>query len=85
MGPEGAVNIIHRRALERAEDPVAERARLVAEYRERFANPYHAASLGFVDEVIPPRLVRMRLGRALDVLRTKRAQLPPKKHGNLPL
>jgi propionyl-CoA carboxylase beta chain len=85
MGPEGAVNIIHRRRLEAAPDPVAERQRLVDEYRERFANPYHAASLGFVDEVIEPHEVRLRLGRALSVLRTKRAQLPPKKHDNLPL
>jgi propionyl-CoA carboxylase beta chain len=85
MGPDGAVNIIHRREIEHASDPEAERARLVAEYKERFASPYHAAALGFVDEVIFPHDVRKRLARGLEVLRTKRASLPPKKHGNLPL
>ncbi len=85
MGPDGAVNIIHRRAIQDAQDPEAERARLVAEYKERFASPYHAASMGFVDEVIHPREVRKRLARGLEVLATKRASLPPKKHGNLPL
>ncbi len=85
MGPDGAVNIIHRRKLLAAEDPEAERARLVAEYKERFANPYHAASLGYVDEVLEPRHVRRRLAIGLELLSEKSASLPPKKHGNPPL
>ena len=85
MGPEGAVNIIHRRALAEAADPDATRAELVAEYRSTFANPYRAASLGYIDEVIRPSQTRHRLAVALDALQNKRQQLPPKKHGNIPL
>ncbi len=86
MGPEGAVNILFRRELEKAGDQAAEtRARLVAEYREKFSNPYIAAERGFVDAVIEPRKTRPALVRALRQLRSKRQSLPPKKHGNIPL
>jgi propionyl-CoA carboxylase beta chain len=85
MGPEGAVNILYRRELERADDPVAARAARVAEFREKFANPYVAADRGFVDEVIRPRQTRAKLITALAALETKRDRNPPKKHGNIPL
>jgi propionyl-CoA carboxylase beta chain len=85
MGPDGAVNIIHRRALQDAADPVAKKAELVEEYRETFANPYRAAALGYVDEVIRPETTRARLVRAFDSLEDKRDTNPPKKHGNIPL
>ncbi|GIW08477.1 MAG: methylmalonyl-CoA carboxyltransferase [Dehalococcoidia bacterium] len=85
MGPEGAVNIIFRGNLERAEDPAAERQALIAEYVEKFANPYVAASRGFLDDVIEPRQTRPRLIAALEMLENKRATNPPKKHGNIPL
>jgi acetyl-CoA carboxylase carboxyltransferase component len=85
MGPEGAVNIIFRKQIEAAEDPEAERARLVAEYREKFANPYVAASRGYIDDVIEPRETRPRLISALEMLQNKRDSNPPKKHGNIPL
>ncbi len=85
MGAQGAVNIIHRRALADAGEPDALRGDLVAEYEERFNNPYRAAELGLVDEVIEPRETRPRLIQALEMLRTKRSQMPPKKHGNIPL
>ena len=85
MGPDGAVNIIHQRTIATAEDKLATRAQFVEEYRNRFANPYRAAELGFIDEVIEPRLLRRRLARYLDLFSTKRAKNPPKKHGNIPL
>ncbi|HJN72317.1 MAG TPA: acyl-CoA carboxylase subunit beta [Myxococcota bacterium] len=85
MGPDGAVNIIYRRELAASEDPVALKAQLVAEYRQRFANPYQAASLGYIDEVIVPNTTRTRLIDAFDSLDNKRAENPPKKHGNIPL
>jgi propionyl-CoA carboxylase beta chain len=85
MGPDGAVNIIYRREIESAVNAAEERAKFVAEYRERFANPYKAAELGFIDEVIAPRTLRRRLDQALDMLKDKRQSLPPKKHGNIPL
>jgi len=85
MGPEGAVKIIFRRQIAAAEDPDAERERLVAEYRQKFANPYIAASRGFVDDVIIPHETRPRLINALEMLRNKRDKNPPKKHGNIPL
>ncbi len=85
MGPEGAVNVIFRRELAAAEDPAAKRAELVANYRERFANPYVAAGAGFIDNVIEPRETRPRLINALEMLQNKRDSLPPKKHGNIPL
>ena len=85
MGPEGAVNIIFRKELKAAKDPVAERARLIQEYRDKFANPYQAAELGYVDEVIRPEDTRPKVIRAFEMLRTKRQENPPKKHGNMPL
>jgi propionyl-CoA carboxylase beta chain len=85
MGPEGAVNIIVRKEIEQAEDPEAERVRLTEEYRERFANPYRAADLGFIDEVIRPEDTRPRVIRAFEMLEGKRQTNPPKKHGNIPL
>jgi len=85
MGPEGAVNIIHRRELAEAKDPAARRAELVAEYRATFANPYRAASLGYIDEILRPEDTRIRLVQAFDSLDNKRERNPPKKHGNIPL
>ncbi|AUX47105.1 propionyl-CoA carboxylase subunit beta [Sorangium cellulosum] len=85
MGPEGAVNIVYRREIQQAADPAAARARFVEDYKAKFANPYKAAELGFIDEVIYPRMLRIRLARALDLLRDKRDKNPPKKHGNIPL
>jgi propionyl-CoA carboxylase beta chain len=85
MGPDGAVNIIFRRELAEAVDPVAKKAELVAMYREKFANPYVAASRGYIDDVIAPSETRPRLINALEMLRNKRDSNPPKKHGNIPL
>jgi acetyl-CoA carboxylase carboxyltransferase component len=85
MGPEGAVNIIGHKEIREAEDPEAKRAELVEEYRDKFANPYIAASRGYIDDVIEPRETRPRLIRALEMLRNKQDTLPPKKHGNIPL
>ncbi len=85
MGPDGAVNIVFRNEIERAKDPAAERERLVAEYRQTFANPYKAAELGYIDEIIQPADTRPRLIGALEMLQNKRDRNPPKKHGNIPL
>jgi acetyl-CoA carboxylase carboxyltransferase component len=85
MGVEGAVNIIFRDRIEEAADQTAERERLVGEYEERFANPYVAASRGYVDEVILPSETRARLASGLRLLEGKRQSLPAKKHGNIPL
>jgi propionyl-CoA carboxylase beta chain len=85
MGPDGAVNIIFRKQLAEAEDVEAERARLVREYRDTFANPYVAAARGYIDDVIEPRETRPRLIEALQMLQNKRDTNPPKKHGNIPL
>ena len=85
MGPDGAVNIVFRKELDGAKDPVAEKARLVAEYREKFANPFKAAELGYVDEVIRPEATREKVIRALELLKDKRQENLPRKHGNIPL
>jgi acetyl-CoA carboxylase carboxyltransferase component len=85
MGPDGAVNIIFRREIAEAADPVAKKAELVALYREKFANPYVAASRGFIDDVIMPSETRPRLINGLEMLANKRDSNPPKKHGNIPL
>ena len=85
MGAEGAVNILYKRDIERAADPAAMRAEKVAEFREKFANPYVAAEKGYVDEVILPRTTRRKLIQALATLEGKRETLPRKKHGNIPL
>jgi propionyl-CoA carboxylase beta chain len=85
MGAEGAVNVLYRREIEKAADPEAMRAEKVAEFREKFANPFIAAERGFIDEVIRPRTTRRRLIQALATLETKRERNPPRKHGNIPL
>lgn len=85
MGPDGAVNIIFRKELAQAEDPAQRKAELVQEYREKFANPYVAASRGYIDDVIEPRETRPRLINALEMLANKRDNNPPKKHGCIPL
>lgn len=85
MGPEGAVNIIFRKELAEAEDPVKKKQELVAEYRKKFAHPYIAASRGYIDDVIEPRETRPRLINALEMLSNKRDTNPPKKHGCIPL
>jgi propionyl-CoA carboxylase beta chain len=79
------VNIIYRNAIEKAANPQAERERLVAEYRQTFANPFKAAELGYIDEIIMPADTRAHLIRSLDMLQNKREKNPPKKHGNIPL
>jgi acetyl-CoA carboxylase carboxyltransferase component len=85
MGPDGAVNIIFRGELKEAQDPDARRAELVADYREKFANPYIAASRGYLDDVIEPSETRPRLINGLEMLSNKRDANPAKKHGNIPL
>ena len=85
MGPEGAVNIIFRKEIERAEDPQATRDRLVEEYRSNFASPFKAAELGYIDQIIFPENTRPRLIKALMMLRNKRDSIPERKHGNIPL
>src|ERR1039457_2839003 len=85
MGPEGAVNIVYRRELEKSKNADADRAAKIEEFRERFANPYIAAERGYLDAVIRPRDTRRKLIQALDMLENKRAKNPPKKHGNIPL
>ncbi len=85
MGADGAVNILFRKEIKDAADPKAERARLVAEYRDKFANPFNAAAGGHIDDVIIPSETRPRLIAALELLRDKQTKLPAKKHGNIPL
>jgi len=85
MGPEGAVNIIFRKELAKAKNPDKERAALVSDYRKKFANPYIAASRGYIDDVIEPSSTRARLINALEMLSNKRDKNPGKKHGNIPL
>ena len=85
MGAEGAVNILYRRELAKADDPIGRRADLVDAYNDELSNPWIAAERGYVDRVIAPRDTRTEIARGLRLLRTKRVQLPPKKHGNIPL
>jgi propionyl-CoA carboxylase beta chain len=85
MGPDGAVSIIFRDEIAKAIDPVAKKAELVADYRAKFANPFKAAELGYIDEVIRPIDVRPKLIAALEMLKDKRETIPAKKHGNIPL
>jgi propionyl-CoA carboxylase beta chain len=85
MGPKGAVEILFKDEIARAEDPEAKAAELVSDYTATFANPYAAAARGYVDDVIDPRDTRPRLIDALRTLRGKRDRNPPRKHGNLPL
>jgi len=85
MGAEGAANIIFRKEIANAEDPVSARQEKIQEYREKFSNPYVAASRGYVDDVIEPATTRIRIASALEMLSSKRENRPPKKHGNIPL
>ncbi len=85
MGAEGAANIVFKKEIDDAKDPVAKRAEKIAEYEESFNNPYRAAELGYVDDVIEPSQSRQRIISAFDMLRSKRQSLPAKKHGNIPL
>ena len=85
MGAAGAVNIVFRKEIEKAEDPEAQKAACIAEYQKNFANPYQAAELGYVDEVILPEQTRPKIIRALEMLTDKRDVNPRKKHGNIPL
>lgn len=85
MGPDGAANIIFSKEINESDDPIATRAQKINEYRERFANPYIAASMGMVDDVIDPRETRRKLKQSLEMLRNKQESRPHKKHGNIPL
>jgi acetyl-CoA carboxylase carboxyltransferase component len=85
MGPDGAINIIFRKEIDAAKDKEKKRAELVKEYREKFANPYVAAGLGYIDKVIFPRETRPLICSGLEMLESKRKTRPPKKHGNIPL
>lgn len=85
MGPEGAVNIIFRKEIEKAEDPESVRTKLVEEYRDNFASPFRAAELGYIDEIILPENTRPKLIQALLMLRDKVESIPPRRHGNVPL
>jgi acetyl-CoA carboxylase carboxyltransferase component len=85
MGPEGATDIVYRREIQSAADPAARRDELIAEYKERFANPWVAAERGYVDDVIDPAETRQKVIAGFDMLRSKREELPKRKHGNVPL
>ena len=85
MGPNGAVEVIHRRELQNAADPEAKRAELVAEYTEKTANPYIAAERGYIDDVIDPADTRKAVVGAFRLLETKQERIPERKHGNVPL
>jgi propionyl-CoA carboxylase beta chain len=85
MGPQGAVNILYRNEIQRADDSESKRGELVREYQETFANPFVAAEKGYIDEVMLPRLLRRKLVASFALLQTKRDWMPTKKHGNIPL
>ena len=85
MGPQGAVEIVYRRELQNAADPVTRRAELVQEYTEKYSNPYAAAERGYIDDVIDPAETRIKLIAGLSMLQSKREELPRRKHGNMPL
>jgi acetyl-CoA/propionyl-CoA carboxylase carboxyl transferase subunit len=85
MGPEGAVNVVFKKEIEKADDPADTRAELIAQYQDKFATPYIAAERGFIDDVIEPAETRVRLIKALRMLTTKRETVPARKHGNMPL
>ena len=85
MGPDGAANIIFKKDIANAADPISTRAEKIQEYTEKFANPYVAASRGYVDDVIEPDSTRPRIISALEMLMSKRETRPSKKHGNIPL
>jgi propionyl-CoA carboxylase beta chain len=85
MGPEGAVNIVFRKEIEKAEDPEKTRQRMVEEYRSNFASPFRAAELGYIDQIIFPENTRPRLIQALEMLNNKEESIPARRHGNVPL
>jgi propionyl-CoA carboxylase beta chain len=85
MGADGAVEIIHRRRIAHARNPEQERERLTEDFKDTFANPYKAAALGYLDDVIEPNQTRQRLCRALAMLKDKEELRPARKHGNIPL
>ncbi|MGQ0679358.1 MAG: acyl-CoA carboxylase subunit beta [Actinomycetota bacterium] len=85
MGPEGAVGVVFRKQLDASDEPEALKAKLIKEYTEKFSNPFVAAERGYIDAVIEPQLTRSRLISALEMLQTKRENLPARKHGNIPL
>jgi len=85
MGPEGAVNIVFRKEIEKAEDQAATRERLVEDYRQNFASPFKAAELGYIDQIIFPENTRPRLIKALEMLENKKESIPERRHGNIPL
>jgi acetyl-CoA carboxylase carboxyltransferase component len=85
MGADGAANIVFRKEIKESESPIEKRAEKIAEYEEKFHNPYRAAELGYVEDVIEPSETRQRLASAFDMLESKRESLPAKKHGNIPL
>jgi len=85
MGAEGAVNILNKKEISSAKDPDATRKKLIDEYNDKFANPYIAAELGYVDDSIEPRATRPKVIAALEGPRDKRQHVPPKKHGNIPI
>jgi acetyl-CoA carboxylase carboxyltransferase component len=85
MGSEGAVNVIFRRELQKAQEPEVRRQELIEAYEEQFGNPYFAAERGYIDDVIEPADTRRMLIRSLRMLKTKREQVPARKHGNIPL
>ena len=85
MAPEGAINIVFREALQKAENPAKAHDEMVEHYRRTFANPFKAAESGYIDAVIYPEDTRPTLIRSLEMLKNKREQNPPKKHGNIPL
>jgi acetyl-CoA carboxylase carboxyltransferase component len=85
MGAEQAINVLHKRELSEHDDPELRRAELIEDYNERHANPYEAAERGYVDDVIDPAETRKVLIRSLELLRTKREDLPRRKHANVPL
>jgi acetyl-CoA carboxylase carboxyltransferase component len=85
MGPSGAVDLVYRQEIRESADPTAKRAELIEAYTEEFANPYGAAERGYVDDVIDPAETRVKLIAGLKMLRSKREELPKRKHGNVPL
>lgn len=85
MGPEGAANIIFNKEIQSSDDPEKTRQNKMNEYKERFANPYIAASLGMVDDVIDPRETRIKLIQGLEMVYNKQEDRPARKHGNIPL
>src|SRR5690606_6408592 len=85
MGPDGAANIIFKKASGKGDDPIAFRKEKIQEYRDKFSNPYIAAARGYVDDVIEPATTRQRIAGTLDMLSGKRETRPPRKHGNIPL